>query len=47
MERRGSADDREHLEGLKTRGVKNPKAIYERARELVAKYDVEYRVGDK
>ena len=37
----------DYLEGLKTRGVKNPKAIYERARELVAKYDVEYRVGDK
>lgn len=36
-----------YLEGLKAKGVKNPKAIYERARELVAKYDVEYRVGDK
>ena len=36
-----------YLEGLKAKGVKNPKAIYERAQELVAKYDVEYRVGDK
>ena len=37
----------DYLEGVEDQGVKNPKAIYERARELVAKYDVEYRVGDK